>query len=149
MPFSAVLIELMNNNNYSNINLVDICEPKKIFLSVRNIQRYKTGEVVPSFELAKEIISCFKEEVKDKDLKKCLTYSRIERDGIKYHKKRASLVRSISIDYNEFHIKQNSDAITMLIQERVNEKYPDSKKAFSYYIRDLISDDINKNVLKK
>lgn len=148
MTFSELLIKLMNDKSLSTITLLDICKDRNIKQSIRNINRYKTGEVVPSYEDAKELISCFDENVEYKDLKKCLDYSRVEREEIKYKKKKNMLYKQVSISYNEFLIKQEPDVINMLIQDRVNSLYPDSNKAFSYYVRDLISKDINSNYFK-
>ena len=127
-----------------------------IQMTRRTIEKYVSGERVPTYNTAKSILKFLYVSMPEETLLEVLEYSKefkkqdsVERLVIPDRKVKTetpALRKRISIKYNEFSFLDGSnvpkeDAID-LINERVSEQYGNDKFAFNRYIKDLIDKDM-------
>ena len=149
-PFSAVLNNLLDDYSGNNriIEEKTIKMGKKI--GMRNLQRYRNGDSVPSLDDALFIIKACGEDCDIEELKASLALSKEIKQATLAENTKPQLVKKICINGTEFQtmIPVDEAEIVDIINERVESLYPGDKRGFSKYIKDLISKDINENILK-
>lgn len=120
-------------------------------ISVRSLQRYMKGDNVPSFDVAKLILSIGKIKLKDEDLKEILKQSKELCKSRKEEQKvyKVKLDKHIVIDSAALAIGDMSGEYVLdYMDNRINELYGENNNTkFSLYIRDLIIEDIKKGIL--
>jgi len=137
---------IMNENMLdvkSNRHLVEALQDKGINCSIRTIQRYKLGTVVPSYEMAMAILKCLKISIKSDDLIKILNQSKEHRDELNSsaYKKESF---SVDLDLIEFPAFINDVYKRQIIRERIKSLYGENG-TLSQYVSKLIEEDI-KNI---
>ena len=146
--FAGILTELMKDKNIDINSLSIICKNEGKNISERSIYRYRTGEHVPSLETCIFILNCLEEKVSINEITKCLEVSTNYRESLRYIKKKTQFSKNITIQYDEFNINIDPEYLFYLISDKASSKYPDSNKAFSLYVRDLIVNDIKDDLPK-
>lgn len=159
--FSEILIQEKSNNKKLTSTIVEGLDELGIHVSPRIIQMYIKGDIVPSFEVAKNIFKIIKIDFSDLDVIHIIDVSnRKKRNrGVSkyianstisgYNKSdRPKLNKTISIGCDEFDFLDGSnipkeDSIE-LINERIEKEYGSDRGAFNRYIKDLINDDMKK-----
>ena len=132
-------------------------------ISPRTVQKYIKGNLVPSYQKAKDILKiigtnlsetellALLEESKRQmnDLEKYGGFSKTINPGEIENMPNQTLRKRIAINAKEFTFLNDTDVPNEysidLIEQRVADEYGDSKYSFSRYIRDLINKDMKEN----
>ena len=146
--FAGILTSLMEEKDIDINSLSIICAEEGKKISSRSIYRYKTGEHVPSLETCVFILKCLDEEASIEEIANCLVVSKDFRDTLKYNRKKLQLNKNITIKFDEFNLDIDPEQLLYLITNKANKKYPELSNAFSLYIRDLLVNDIKKDLPK-
>lgn len=148
LPFSEFLKQRLGGY-YHGVNLLS--QSTALLgktISVRTINRYLHSDTVPSLDNALTLMKALNIEVPIDELQNSLELEKIKRQEIKQSYN--VFERHIVISQNEFNKRIKSSKkidLKEVIEKRVNELYPDSKGAFSLYIRDLIVKDLKENLI--
>ena len=154
--FSDILQAEKQNIRSFTVKIQDGLLEDGIQMTRRTIEKYVSGERVPTYNTAKSILKFLDVSMPEETLLEVLEYSKefkkqdsVERLVIPDRKVKTetpALRKRISIKYNEFSFLDGSnvpkeDAID-LINERVSEQYGNDQFAFNRYIKDLIDKDM-------
>lgn len=148
IPFSEILENLMYYSGDARL-ISDAIKRKGFDVSIRSLQQYRSSERIPSLQKAQLIIETFGENMSLEEIKESLTLEKekqfdLKIDTTKYEK-------HLTLYENEFKNIANGEAgyVADIIEQRIEELYPNQKRAFSLYVKDLIEADIIKNVINK
>lgn len=146
MPFSEILDNL---TYYSGDNRIIMQKIKDAGykISMRSLQQYRSSQCVPSIQTANLIISALNEKIPLEVIKESLELEKEKQAEYKIGK----IEKHISLYEHEFKDIANGETgyVSDIIEQRVNELYPNKRRAFSLYVKDLIEADIIKNVIEK
>ena len=149
--FEEVMIEIIGDDSKGIRHLQEAISQKDEKISVRSLQRYIKGDNVPSFEVAKLILSVSNVNYSDEELKEILKQSKELCKSRKAEQRvfKVKLDKHIVIDANALSIGDMSGEYVLdYMDNRINELYgEDNNTKFSLYIRDLIIEDIKKGIL--
>lgn len=146
VPFFALL-------NYALDNIDNIKDSSKckyisdglkelgIKITTRSIQRYRSGDSIPSLETATIVLDFLQYPISQELLIACLQEGKNYRFNTTYRDK--NVPKKITINAKDFCLENiTSQELMHLIEKRANELYPDKKNSFSYYIEKLIEKDL-------
>jgi len=155
---SDILLAEKKYNKGITSDITNELNSRGISITVRTVQMYMKGTLVPDYNLAKEILSILEIETNEKELLQILEYSKAQKESMKKNeirkmidpnlikygssilKKRIS-IKSESFTFLDGSNLPKSDAIDLILQH-IKEDYGDDKNAFNRYICKLIDEDM-------
>lgn len=146
MPyFSEILNDSMFQETKANRRLVEGLSDT-VQCSMRNIQRYRTGEQVPDYIVAKAILDFLGIDINEDELSEILFQSKLRSKEMRKLQKTPTKLLYINSTNIDLGIDIGSAGIDELINNRVLELYGD-KGTIKNYIEDLIQKDLNDRIL--
>lgn len=149
LPFSEFL-KGMISGYYHNVNILSqkTAQLGKE-LNTRLINKYLHSDIVPPLENALILIEALDLDVPLKELRKSIELEKKKQTEAKHTFD--VIEKHIKIPRKEFdkELKTKNGNISRIIDKRVKELYPDSKRAFSLYVKDLIIKDIKENLINE
>ena len=148
LPFSEILDSLIYYSGDNRIIMEKISK-SGYRISMRSLQQYRSSVCVPSIQTAELIMKALGENVSIDILRESLE---LEKEKQADNKIELSKIDKHLILYeNEFKNIANGETgyVSDVIEQRINQLYPNQKRSFSLYVRDLIEADIIKNVIDK
>lgn len=133
LAFSQILNNTLVSRS-SNKMLSEMTEQAGNKISVRNLQRYRKGEVVPSFEFAKVICEALKLNMSDEEIFRSLELDKERQRIIKSSDAILKLNMSINMDGTGY----TADEVKMHFGRIALERYPDNKDAKELLVKDMI-----------
>ena len=156
VTFSDLINERINEGMVNaNRLIVNSLEEKNIPISMRSLQKYRKGDRVPAFLVAKEILRVLNIPISDSELADVLENSRgtdpefIEKNYSSFNRKeekRTSTKRRVTVDLNKIDVGSSLEILSQVLNDRLIELYGDDNK-LSDYIHDLIKADLINGVL--
>ena len=148
LPFSDVLENLMDYTGDSRLISEKIAQDG-YKVSIRSLQQYRSSECIPSVQTAKIILDALGEDFTLNDIKESLELEKEKQYDLKIDV--SKIEKHLTLYENEFKDIANGEAgyVSDIIDQRIQELYPNQKRAFSLYVKDLIEADIIKNVVNK
>lgn len=138
--------QILNNNlvsRSSNKMLSAITEKNGCKISVRNLQRYRKGEVVPSFEFAKVICKGLGLDLSDDEIQHSLDLDRDRQQHLKTADSNLKINISINLDGTSY----SAEEIKRKFERIASTKYPGQKNSLEMLIKELIVDTMRKENL--
>ena len=147
--FFTIINDAMSSDPKSNRHLVNALSKNRI--TMKNIQRYRNGESVPDFSIAKSILQYLGIKIPDKQLEEIIKNSKAHSKKKRDKDKDIKIKKYIEIPGSSFDLGEdiNPQYVIEFIYNRIDSIYGDDKSAFSNYIRDLITKDIKDDILRK
>lgn len=147
--FFTIINDTMSSDPKSNRHLVNALSDTNI--TMKNIQRYRNGESVPEFSIAKSILQYLGIKIPDKQLEDIIRNSKAHSKKKRDKDKETKIKKYIEIPGSSFDLGEdiNPQYVIEFINNRIDSIYGDDKSAFSSYIRDLITKDIKDDILRK
>ncbi|MDO4500664.1 MAG: hypothetical protein Q4B60_05245 [Erysipelotrichaceae bacterium] len=135
-------IRAASKSNY----ISNLLRDNGVKITPRSIQRYRSGESVPSFEIASKILDVLGAEFSVEYIQNCLKEGKrykSENDGVQKTVYKKITINSKDINIGDISIQD----LMSLIEERVNELYPEKNNGFSYYVEKLIEKDLLESIV--
>ena len=82
--FSQIMNDYLSKNRKANKILSEKTKNMGMEVSVRNIQRYRKSEVLPSFEFARVLMDALGVEITDQELRDCIELEKHKQTSLKY-----------------------------------------------------------------
>ena len=143
--FSEILNDAMYKEKKANRRLVEGIEGK-VNCTMRNVQRYRTGEQVPNYITARTILDFLNIEINEDNLKEILIASKKRSKELRATTKTPSKMLYINSSNIDIGIDIGTIGIEEVINDIVKELYGDSG-SLKRYIEDLIQKDLNYHIL--
>lgn len=148
--FSSLLNDLAPGR-HGNKEVISRVRESGNNISERTLRRYRSGEMVPTFENAKIILQAFDFNCSDEFILKCLNLSKDNKpiyDNM--NKIKISITSQITINGSELDFGQSLTPREKIevVENRISELFGGEKRAISYYFMKLIEKDITENVLR-
>ena len=159
VTFSELINERINEGMpNANRLIVNSLTEKNISISMRSLQKYRKGDRVPAFLVAKEILRVLNIPVSDSELADVLENSRqrdeetVDKNYSSFNRKedehKARTKTRISVDLNKIDIDVGNEIKSQIINDRLIELYGDDD-SLSEYIHDLIKEDLTNGLIKE
>lgn len=159
VTFSELINERINEGMpNANRLIVNSLTEKNIPISMRSLQKYRKGDRVPAFLVAKEILRVLNIPVSDSELKDVLENSRqndeetIDKNYSSFNRKederKTRIKTKITVDLNKIDIDVSNEIKSQIINDRLLELYGDDD-SLSEYIHDLIKEDLTTGLIKE
>lgn len=146
MPlFSEILNDSMYQETKANRRLVEGIS-NSVRCSMRNIQRYRTGEQVPDYIVAKAILEFLNIDINEDELREILLQSKERSKELRKMQKTPSKLLYINSTNIDLGIDIGTVGIEEVINDRVRELYGNDG-SIKKYIEDLIQKDLNDRIL--
>lgn len=113
---------------------------------MRNIQRYRTGEQVPDYIVAKAILEFLNIDINEDELREILLQSKERSKELRKMQKTPSKLLYINSTNIDLGIDIGTVGIEEVINDRVRELYGNDG-SIKKYIEDLIQKDLNDRIL--
>lgn len=143
--FSEIMNENMQTEVKANRRLMEGIEDKT-HVTMRTIQRYRSGERVPDLLTAKYILNFLRINLDEDELCEILSHSQNESKKIRNTKKETLNSISINLENIDLGIDIDPVAKNQIIDDRIYELFKDSG-SLKKYIETLISKDLNDHIL--
>lgn len=149
MENTTTISQIMTNYFYKRGSLNDFCKEKfpndNYRYKARTLMRYQTGERIPSYQVAKELLSLMEYEISDRDLIELLKTSRNEKI-IPYQKEK--LTSRMDISYGEIlkNTHMSNEEKLLIIKDCLKETQCKNIKEF---IIKLIDEEISSRYSEK
>lgn len=149
MENNTTISQILTNYFYKRGSLNDFCKEKypndNYRYKARTLMRYQTGERVPSYQVAKELLNLMEYEISDLDLIELLNNSRNEKI-IPYQKEK--LANRLDISYDEIlkNVHINNEDKLLIIKDCLKETQCINIKEF---IIKLIDEEISSRYFNK
>ena len=159
VTFSELINERINEGMpNANRLIVNSLAEKNIPISMRSLQKYRKGDRVPAFLVAKEILRVLNIPVSDSELADVLENSRqndeetIDKNYSSFNRKederKVRIKTRITVDLNRIDIDVSNEIKSQIINDRMIELYGDDD-SLSEYIHDLIKEDLTTGLIKE
>ena len=159
VTFSELINERINEGMpNANRLIVNSLAEKNIPISMRSLQKYRKGDRVPAFLVAKEILRVLNIPVSDSELADVLENSRqndeetIDKNYSSFNRKederKIRIKTRITVDLNRIDIDVSNEIKSQIINDRMIELYGDDD-SLSEYIHDLIKEDLTTGLIKE
>ena len=143
--FSEILNDAMYKEKKANRRLVEGIEDK-VNWTMRNVQRYRTGEQVPNYITARIILDFLNIDINEEDLREILITSKKRSKELRSSTKTPSKMLYINSSNIDIGIDIGAIGIEEVINDRLKELYGDSG-SLKKYIEELIQKDLNDHIL--
>ena len=143
--FSEILNDAMYKEKKANRRLVEGIEDK-VNCTMRNVQRYRTGEQVPNYITARIILDFLNIDINEEDLREILITSKKRSKELRSSTKTPSKMLYINSSNIDIGIDIGAIGIEEVINDRLKELYGDSG-SLKKYIEELIQKDLNDHIL--
>lgn len=143
--FSEILNDAMYKEKKANRRLVEGVEDK-VNCTMRNVQRYRTGEQVPNYITARIILDFLNIDINEEDLREILITSKKRSKELRSSTKTPSKMLYINSSNIDIGIDIGAIGIEEVINDRLKELYGDSG-SLKKYIEELIQKDLNDHIL--
>lgn len=159
LTFSELINERINEGMHNaNRMIVNSLANKNVNVSMRAMQKYRKGERVPSFLIAKEILKIANVDISDSDLSEILENSRNELKEEKPEtqnvgfdrkevEKKANNKRKIVVNLDELNLDVDMELKNQILDDRVVQLYGDESE-INKYVQALIEKDLAEEILK-
>ena len=147
--FCNILNEQMQQNNMKFPALTEELNRRGFKCNRRQIQRYRNGEYVPSYEMASAMIRILHITIPGAELERILSDSRIYTTEVRRYKKIKSQ-KTISLNFNDIHVGSDIGAedLSEIIDERLDEVFG-AHNCLNLYVAKLIELDLKEKILKE
>lgn len=148
LAFSEILESLMNYPGDCRI-ISDKLNKQGYKISARSLQQYRSSSCLPSLQTAKIILASLGENIPNNILNNSLILEKEKQEELNLDS--SKIDKHIVLYEKEFKQIAGGEPgfVSDVINDRINELYPNQKKKFSLYVKDLIEADILKNVINK
>lgn len=149
MENTTTISQIMTNYFYKRGSLNDFCKEKfpndNYRYKARTLMRYQSGERIPSYQVAKELLDLMEYDISDEDLIELLKTSRNEK-VIPYQKEK--LTNRMDISYDEIlkNAHMSNEDKLLIIKDCLNETQCKNIKEF---IIKLINEEISSRYSEK
>lgn len=142
-PFSLILEVALGGNRSAIRELSEQCSEKGYNVSVRSIQKYKSGEQVPSYEVAELLLRELNQIISKDRLTESLKEGKRARTMFK---KNVDASRTAIVQFKNIEIPGLSqEQVEAQVEKRIEENFGFGRSGFSRYIEKLIENDL-KNI---
>ena len=139
-PYHVQLRQYMEARSLDNKTLNELLDEGT---SIRTIQKYMIGELVPRYERAKKIFDILKVRISHEDLTRALALTREYSASLYKDKSRYFYEKHIRLRLDNFNFGTDDPGVVRnIIDKRVGDAYGYNDNAFTKYITDLIQKDI-------
>lgn len=155
--FSTILRQYLDEERISLREYWEQLNDLSINISYASLYAYYTGKNVPSFEMARKILNSQRENLNEKEIIELLKHSRKLIRQEKEDNKILSVNLKIKPEQVDEKFKNSPKLLKSIIEMRCEELYGDDgeesitqlsnkgKRKMSYYIANLIKEDLKKN----
>ena len=130
--FSEILNDAMYKEKKANRRLVEGIEDK-VNCTMRNVQRYRTGEQVPNYITARIILDFLNIDINEEDLREILITSKKRSKELRSSTKTPSKMLYINSSNIDIGIDIGAIGIEEVINDRLKELYGDSGSLKIYW----------------
>lgn len=148
LPFSDILESQMYYAGDNRL-ISDKIQSQGYTVSMRSLQQYRASERVPSIQKAQLILEALGIQMTNEQIKESLVLEREKQVEMKIDDN--IIEKHVILYEHEFKHVANGETgfVSDIIEQRIQQLYPNQKRGFSSYVRDLIEADIVENVIKK